>query len=252
MTKPLGRLLLCGAIAMPIGLASVGAVAQTTITPLPDPSVGSAPSAPSGAQQTYDQVSIGQLMKIENLSRQIGGGVSQIYDGEAGPKTFPTFDAASDVTARQGGTGLQAMANAALGGSVTGPTDVVSAFNGFQTAYSLSSAFALQSGSTSSGKFVALASAEGAIAASTAEASYSRANASMTRLENYISALESSPDLKTSVDINTRVMIEIAEQLNELVRTQAALTETAGTYYMIMGAEASQTSSWGDLTKFNR
>jgi uncharacterized protein YdbL (DUF1318 family) len=98
----------------------------------------------------------------------------------------------------------------------------------------------------------ARASAQGAIAASTAEDSYKRANASMARLDGYIAALQNSADLKTSMDINTRVTIELVQQLNETLRTQAAIASMAGTYFMIMGGEAGEGDSLSGLVNFNR
>jgi hypothetical protein len=47
-------------------------------------------------------------------------------------------------------------------------------------------------------------------------------------------------------------MIEIAQQLNESVRTQAALTSTAATYFMMVGGESGE-DDWVDgLKNFNR
>jgi hypothetical protein len=66
------------AILLPIGLAVFSAAAQDVVTPAPDPVVGAAPAAPAGATETYDEVATQQLMKIVDLSRLIGGGVSQL------------------------------------------------------------------------------------------------------------------------------------------------------------------------------
>lgn len=254
MTR-LSRCALAGvAILLPIGLAVFSADAQEVVTPAPNPVVGAAPAAPDSATETYDEVATQQLMKIVDLSRLIGGGISQLFgsvqgqkqaldlirDAQTGPKNFPLLNGPTEVEAREGGPGLKEMSDAALQGFPAGPTDTVDALNGFRTVYSLDKAFALKDDGLVSRGFIAHATAQAAITASTAESSYKRANASMARLDGYIAALGSSADLKTSVDINTRVMIEVAQQLNEQLRTQAALASTAGAYLMMLGGDMAE------------
>ncbi len=252
--------LLCSGIFLtPLSHSVVCAQAQPAIAPLPDPVVGMPPTAPSEAQQAYDSVAIQQLMKIVELSKSIGGGISQLFGATqtqtqalVGAKTFPVNNGADDAKGRQAGAGLLEMANAALGGAAIGPQVLIDALKEFRANYGLDRAFALLSDRSFSKVMVARASAQGAIAASMAEDSYKRANASMARLDGYIAALQGSADLKTSMDINTRVTIELAQQLNEILRTQAAIASMAGTYFMIVGGEAGRGDSLSGLENFNR
>ena len=52
---------------------------------------------------------------------------------------------------------------------------------------------------------------------------------SMGRVNQMIDRIDTNPDLKASVDYNTRMLGEIAVLLNESLRLQAAATNTVGT-----------------------
>ncbi|RLQ85251.1 type IV secretion system protein [Notoacmeibacter ruber] len=237
-------------------------LAQDVVTPATEPTV-TAPTKPDDADESFDENAIQQLMKIVQLSRYIGGGIGQIFaslqtqqemlesirDAQTGPKDFPDL---GEDTGREGGLGLKEMADGAMGGAVEGPEAMVAAFEKFRENYYLEDAFALQDDELPSKKMVARLSSQGAIAASTAEASYKRANAGMERLDGYATALAASEDLKTSIDINTRVMIEVAQQINETLRTQAALASVAGGFFMMLGGEVGQDDTFIDMKTFNR
>ncbi|MER9255920.1 hypothetical protein NKI59_29945 [Mesorhizobium sp. M0598] len=244
---------------------------EPQITPLPLPPIGALPPAPDGAQATSDENALEVLTSMVEMSRLIGGGIAQLFASAltaenlmtrindaaqaqraaiSGPKPFPVNNGGAEVAAREGGPGLSEMANAALGGEMVGPQGVQAALTGFRNRYHLDDAFA--HGNDNANAIIAHVSAQGAVTASTAEDSYKRANASMGRINGYITALESSNDLKTSVDINTRVMIETAQQLNETLRTQAAIASLAGSYFMALGAESAEPESIRGLEDFNR
>lgn len=267
MTHPLRATLLLSATALIVtSMPAERAVAQDILTPAPDPVVGSAPVPPSGAQQTYDQVSIQQLMKLVDLSRLIGGGVTQFFgmtqrqlqflqtiqDAQTGTKVVPLHNDSAEAEARQGGAGLHEMTAAALNGAPTGPQALKDALASFRSEFNLDKAFALKDDDSISKRLIARASAQGAIVAATGEDSYKRADASMDRLSDYLTALQNSADLKTSIDINTRATIELIQQQNESIRTQAAVALMAGTYFMVMGGEAGKEDFLSNLKNFNR
>lgn len=239
---------------------------QVTITPAPIPDIGALPPAPEGAQLSFDKNAVRLLAYIVEISRLIGGGVTQLYgtshaaeglltsirDSVSGAKAIPVFNSPAEVAARNGGEGLKDMADTALTGGPVTPAGVQTALTEFRSTYHLNNAFALRDDVLLSQALIARTSAQGAIVASTAEDSYKRANASMIRINSFISALESSHDLKTSIDVNTRVMIEVAQQLNETLRTQAAIASMAGTYFMALGADAAEPDGFLGLMNFNR
>ncbi|KSV63167.1 hypothetical protein N183_36175 [Sinorhizobium sp. Sb3] len=255
----LGASLLCMSIGLP-------ANAQEKIRPVDEPRVGAAPTAPSDASPSYDSVAIQQLMKLVSLSRLIGGGISEvvgsieaqkdalesIQKGQSGPKNFPLLNGPDEVEGRKGGEGLRELSEGALNGSADGPPSLVEALTEFRKTFSLDQAFELKDDELPGKKMMAQLAAKSAIAASSAENAYKQANLSNLRLNDYIAALESSPDLKTSIDLNTRVMIELTQQSNESLRTQSAITSIVSTYLMVLASEASE-KSWVDgLKNFNR
>ncbi len=227
------------------------------ISPLLEPVIAQLPAVPSGAQKSYDPLTVEQLMKMVDLSRTIGGGISQLFqtivdqstsidrirDAQIGSRQIPLNNNVDDALMRQGGVGLKEMADGALSGNLDAPLGVISTFRDLRTAYNLDSVFVLKDGDEQTSRFIASASAQGGVASAIAEESYKRANAGMKRLDSYIKATAESADLKTSVDINTRVMVELTQQLNESLRLQAAMTSMIGTYFMMMGGEAGRVAS---------
>ncbi|WP_322885975.1 type IV secretion system protein [Sinorhizobium medicae] len=247
------------------GGSAMVAHAQDAVTPLPEPAVGGVPDVP-GVQETHDQISIEQIMKLVQLSRIMGGGITQMFtavqnqntaldvirNGQTGPKTIPLMNGADEVAARQGGEGLKEMADSALNGAADGPPDLLAAFTHFRSTFSLDKAFALKDDELPSNKVLAQLAAKGAIAGSVAESSYKRANESMERVNDYIAAVQASKDLKTSIDINTRAVIELTQQTNESLRTQSAVTSIVSSYFMMIASQES-TEDWiDDLKDFNR
>ncbi|MEI9402055.1 type IV secretion system protein [Mesorhizobium argentiipisi] len=241
---------------------------QTSIAPVPLPAIAALPAAPDGAQASYDRNAVELLTYMVELSRLMAGGTTQLLASAhvaenllnriqeaaqaqlaaiSGPKPFPQNNAEADVAARKGGPGLWEMANNALTGQMVGSDRVQAALDKIRKLYRLDDAFALRSDKLPGNVMIAHEAAQGAITASTAEDSYRRANDSMGRINGYIAALATSGDLKTSVDINTRVMIEVAQQLNETLRTQAAIASVAGTYLMSLGAETAEPDNVRDL-----
>lgn len=240
--------------------------ADDNVIPLPEPSIGVVPDGPSGVQETHDQVSIEQIMKLVQLSRIMGGGITQmltavrnqknalddIRDAQTGSKIFPLMNSPDDIMGREGGEGLREMTDGALNGAADGPIDLLAALADFRITFGLDKAFALRDDELPGKKMLARLAANGAITGSVAENSYRRANASMDRLDGYIAALQASKDLKTSVDINTRTVIELTQQINESLRTQSAVTSIVSTYFMMLASEAS-TEDWIEgLKQFNR
>lgn len=233
---------------------------------LPDPIVDLIPGASGDAESSHDEIAIGQLMKIVELARSIGGGIVQLYntvvnqaadlekmrEAQNGPKTIPLNNLLEEEAERAGGPGLNEMAKSALDGAPSSPEAVNEALAEFKRVFGLEESFALKDSDTLTKVFVANASAMGAISSSVAEVAYKRAGKSMDRLPSYIEAIETSPDLKTSVDINTRVMVELTQQVNESLRTQSATTSLVGMYFMILGGEVGKQSSLKGLEEYNR
>lgn len=265
MNRYLTLALLCSAsLFAPVNATFIrSALAQEKITPVQEPATRTAPSGQDDAEETHDEVAIQQIMKIVDLSRLIAGGISQlfgsaqdqkqvlgeIHDGQTGPRDIPAKTEEAD---RDGGNGLREMTEGALNGSIEGPPDLVEAFNKFRATFKLDDAFELKDDELLGKRILAQLAATGAVAASTAENTYKRANTSMERLDGYVDALKTSKDLKASIDINTRAMIELTQQTNESIRTQSAITSIISTYFMALASEASEKDWIEGLKEFNR
>lgn len=227
---------------------------SANVTPLPLPSVGSVPTVTGNEQEAHDEDAIRQLMYLVELSRVIGGGITQLFTSSqsmavllgvirdtstsqlsaiTGAKNIPLANGPDEAAAREGGTTIREMADEGLSGTVATPTDIATAFAKLKETYHLEKAFEYQNKETLSQVTVAHMASYGAIGAAVAEHGYKRANESMGRIDGYITALGASPDIKTSIDLNTRVNIEVAQQLNEMLRSQATLTTMASMYYVI-------------------
>lgn len=248
---------LMGATFVFVSIAA-GAQAQTTVvSPLLDPVISKLPAVPSGAQKSYDPLSVEQLMKMVELTRTVGGSINQLFqtvinqtasldkirDGQLGAREIPLHNSPDEVAARDGGPGLKEMADSALSGSIDAPPAVAAAFGQLRSGYALDTIFALKEDKDQATRFIAGASAVGGVSYATAEQSFKRANAGMERLDDYITAIKDSTDLKTSVDLNTRVMVELTQQFNESLRVQASMAAMMGTYFMMMGGEAGRAAS---------
>ncbi|SDO11273.1 type IV secretion system protein [Ensifer sp. YR511] len=238
----------------PVGPLLTAAQAQSTsITPIPLPGIGAIPDASSSEQETHDENSIEQLMNMVEISRLIGGGIAQLFSSSqsmtsllglvrdtnaaqltaiTGTKTIPLANGPDEVSAREAGTTIREMAIEGLAGSVANPPDISSTFANLVATYELDKVFAFKDGKRLNEVTMAHMASYGAVAAATGERAYKRANESMGRLDGYITALGASRDLKTSLDINTRVSIELTQQVNELLRSQSALTTIAGMHYV--------------------
>ncbi len=241
------------ALAPAIVPASVAHAQTVTVTPLPAPTNGGAPAAGSDEDKTHDADAIEQLLNLVELSRYIGGGISQIFGSfqsmtsllgairdtanaqltaVTGTKTVPLANGPDDIAARDAGPGVRQMATEGLGGAVASPPDISTVFSNLVTTYELDKVFKYNDETRLNEVTMAHMASYGAVAVAIGDRAYKRANTSMGRIDGYITALGASADLKTSLDINTRANIELAQQLNELVRTQATLTTIAGMYYV--------------------
>ena len=254
-------------------MASVANAQSVPVTSIPLPPIEQVPAASSNEQKTHDGNSIQQLMYVVELSRLIAGGISQLFNSSqsmtsllglirdtanaqltavTGTKTIPLANTPGDIASREGGPSLRELAIEGLEGAVAGPKDVATAFLQFTAMYKLNKAFDFRNRDSLTQVAVAHMASHGAVAAATAENSYKSANESMGRLNGYITALATSPDIKTSLDINARVNIELIQQMNELLRSQAALTTLAGFYFMSAASVQADSERVLNFDNFNR
>ncbi len=66
------------------------------------------------------------------------------------------------------------------------------------------------------------------LTAGLSERAYNRGSQSLVRLQSYLDALQDSKTIKTSLDINTRVLIELAQTNSEMLKTMATYNSMQG------------------------
>ncbi len=240
-------------LAAAFGPALTSANAQTALTPPPAPTV---PVKPATAQETYDANAIEQIMNVVayfKLMRQsLEDMTAAIIESKditkaaltGDKKAIPLFNTGAELDERTGPTlGLFETATAARTGGAVGSPEIIAAIDAFKKIYMLDEAFkhdpdVIEQSAKDEEVATQSLTATGLAAGAFAETGFTHANTSMARLDTYIKAIEDSPDLKTSVDLNTRVLVEIAQQNNENLRAMSALTSLAGTFFMANGYEA--------------
>lgn len=161
-----------------------------------------------------------QLLNMQQRLQAITGakGISSILNG-AGEKNART--AASD---------LQSIVTAAIGGTnIAGNVgNMNSVISDLKTRFNLGDLTDFDSSDIPADKAIASLAGSGLAAVATAEDSYTRANAAVGRINSLVDQIDSTADLKASVDFNTRVNAEVAVLLMEILRVQSAQTNAAG------------------------
>lgn len=81
----------------------------------------------------------------------------------------------------------------------------------------------------------------------TAEDSYKRANKSVARVDRLLDEIDKTPDLKTSVDLNTRFVAELIQVVNELSRLQSSQSNI----FSVISVKEAKEELWSrDFFKF--
>ncbi|MDO5757210.1 MAG: type IV secretion system protein [Rhodobacterales bacterium] len=164
---------------------------------------------------------IEQLTSLKDQLTSMTGakGISGILNG------------APDIAARDSADSLSSIMSGAMTGSaIPGNSSALTArIDELKTTFDLPDINSFLSSSTPQDRALATQAGAGLTAVATAEDTYGRANASMGRVNTLIAGIDSTADLKASVDYNTRMMAELAVLLNESLRLQAASANAAGT-----------------------
>ena len=165
-----------------------------------------------------------QIEQLTNLKDQL--------ESMTGDKAIAgILNSAPEIAARGSADSLSSiMAGAMTGSSIPGNSSALTArIDELKTTFDLPDIGAFLSSTTPQDRALATQAGAGLAAVATAEDTYARANESMGRVSQLIDRIDTNPDLKASVDYNTRMLGEIAVLLNESLRLQAAATNAAGT-----------------------
>ena len=164
-----------------------------------------------------------QIKQLTNMQQRLEAmtgakGISSILNG------------AAEKTAREAASDLQSIVDAAIGGgSISGNVgNMNTVISDLKTRFSLDDLATFDGSDVAADKAIASLAGSGLAAVATAEDSYTRANAAVGRVNALVDQIDSTADLKASVDFNTRVNAEVAVLLLELLRVQSAQTNAAG------------------------
>jgi Type IV secretion system proteins len=196
--------------------------------------------------KSQDSVVENQKVQIERLDSQLTALQKQL-EAMTGVKNMSTLDAGKyDIEAAKS---LKALADAAIAGGGA-PARIEAAMKDYLEKFDVKDFEKLKklkdSKKALSLTAVALASA------GTAEDSYIRSNESSKRIAKYVEAIDKTPDVKASVDLNTRVLAEVIQSLNENLRAEAATTSVVSALVLTMATDEISGDEFLDFDKVNK
>jgi len=157
-----------------------------------------------------------QLTNMQQRLQAITGakGISAILNGSA------------EKTARTSASDLQAIIDGAIsGGAIAGNIgDMKSVISNLRSKFKLDDLDKFASSAVPADQAIASLAGSGMTAVAVADDSYKRANSAVARVNSLVDQIDSTADLKASVDFNTRVNAEVAVLILELIRVQSAQT----------------------------
>lgn len=137
---------------------------------------------------------------------------------------------AAEKAARQAASDLQAIIDGAISGNAIGGNvgDMNSVISDLKARFDLGDLADFDGSDIAADKAIASLAGSGLAAVATADDSYKRANDAVGRVNALVDQIDSTADLKASVDFNTRVNAEVAVLILELIRVQSASTNATG------------------------
>ena len=141
------------------------------------------------------------------------------------------LNGAADIAAREAAESLDGIVTSAIEGSALpgSGADLSDRVAELREELDLGALGAFRGSEEGQDRALAVQAGAGMAAVATAEEGYRRANAAMERVGDMIAAIETTTDLKASVDLNSRILAEVAVLLSESIRVQAAAAGSAGT-----------------------
>lgn len=171
-----------------------------------------------------------QIRDYEEQVKQLTN-MQQRLEAVTGAKGISSIlNSTAERAAREAATDLQSIVSAAIGGgNISGNVgNMNTVISDLKTRFDLGDLGDFDSSDVAADKAIASLAGSGLAAVATAEDSYTRANAAVGRVNALVDQIDSTADLKASVDFNTRVNAEVAVLLLELLRVQSAQANAAG------------------------
>lgn len=171
-----------------------------------------------------------QLKQLTTMRDQFAN-MQQRLQAMTGAKGISSIlNGAAEKTAREAAIDLQSIISGAVSGdTISGNIgDMNTVISDLKSKFDLGDLSSFNSSDVAADKAIASLAGSGLAAVATADDSYKRANAAVGRINTLVDQIDSTTDLKASVDFNTRVNAEIAILLMELLRVQSAQTNATG------------------------
>ncbi len=171
-----------------------------------------------------------QIKQLTTMQDQLAN-MQQRLEAITGAKGISgILNGAAEKSARQSANDLQSIVDGAISGNtISGNTgDMNAIISSLKTRFDLGDLTKFDTSDIAADKAIASLAGSGLAAIATADDSYKRANAAVSRVNALVDQIDSTSDLKTSVDFNTRVNAEVAVLVLDLIRVQSAATNAAG------------------------
>lgn len=219
-----------------------------------------------------DQTSIAQLIaQLSNQATQIANQATQIQNqidqfnklqeqltnmeqrlqAITGSKDISSIlNSPANITERAAANSLDDILDGAInGGTISGGGTgrLQASISGMKTKFDLTNLETFDSSNVPQDRAIATLAGAGLTAAATGKDSYERSNQAMERVTNLIGQIDNTADLKSSVDLNTRMLAEVAQMLNENLRVQAAIANANGTLALSQARDRAAGRTFGKI-----
>lgn len=171
-----------------------------------------------------------QLKQLTTMKEQFAN-MEQRLQAMTGAKGISSIlNGSAEKTARTAASDLQSIVTGAISGNTIAGNvgDMNSIISDLKSKFNLSDLADFNSSTVAADKAIASLAGSGLAAVATADDTYKRANTAVGRINSLVDQIDSTTDLKASVDFNTRVNAEVAVLILELIRVQSAATSTTG------------------------
>ncbi|MCP4936172.1 MAG: hypothetical protein GY927_18710 [bacterium] len=171
-----------------------------------------------------------QVKQLTTLKEQFDN-MKQRLEAMTGAKGISSIlNGATEKIARTAASDLTSIVKGAISGnSISGNVgDMNTIIADIRSRFDLGDLATFDSSAIPADKAIASLAGSGLAAIATADDSYKRAGAAVSRINTLVDRIDSAPDLKASVDFNTRVNAEIAVLMLEMIRVQSASANATG------------------------
>lgn len=212
-------------------IIAIGGVSQSNAQGIPVIDASSIAQLVATVNNQATQIA-NQVQQITELQNQLQN-MQQRLTAITGPKGISgLLNNPAQQLQRQAASSLRSITDGAISGSTIGGGNagrINSTISQFKSRFELTNLPDFDSSAIPQDRAIASLAGSGLAAIATGEDAYVRSNEGVTRVNNLIGQIDATPDLKSSVDLNTRVLAEVSQQLNEMIRVMSVNAANQGT-----------------------